>query len=407
MRNKTSNYPFHLFKISLIVLVVSMPWSRAFTSIATGLLFIAALAEVFINKPKIRFANSFIWITGIVLLCLFDGLRVSSVNEWFSCFNIKLPLFLLSFSVFPFRNKYSEDNFKQFSLIFCISVTAATLASSINYGINNKEINALVLQSKPIPILGGMHHITFSVFCAFAVIVSAYYALKHKLNWLWILTGINFIGLHVLAARTGLVGLYFACFVLGVVYILNHKPKIQYLIGSLALICILPIIAFYSIRSFHNRIINSVEDVKVIWNQKDANYQSMGMRVMAAKTAFDLIKKHPVIGVGCSNIKQAMSVQYEENNTNLFIENRILPHNQFIMEAAIHGIIGLLLLSLFFFLPLFNNFTQLPILFIALWSLVLFGCMFECLFDRQHGVILVSLFWFIFLGINPSKNKTT
>ena len=270
-----------------------MPWSRAFTSIATGLLFIAALAEVFINKPKITFANSFIWISGIVLLCLFDGLRVSSVNEWFSCFNIKLPLFLLSFSVFPFRNKYSEDNFKQFSLIFCISVTAATLASSINYGINYKEINALVLQSKPIPILGGMHHITFSVFCAFTVIVSAYYALKNKLNWLWILTGINFIGLHVLAARTGLVGLYFACFVLGVVYILNHKPKIQYLIGRLALICIVPVIAFYSIRSFHNRIINSMEDVKVIWNQKDANYQSMGMRVMAAKTAFDLIKKTP------------------------------------------------------------------------------------------------------------------
>ncbi len=80
-----------------------MPWSRAFTSISTGLLFIAALAEVFINKPKIKLSSYFVCITGIVLLCLFDGLRVSSVGEWLSYFNIKLPLFLLSFAVLPFH----------------------------------------------------------------------------------------------------------------------------------------------------------------------------------------------------------------------------------------------------------------------------------------------------------------
>jgi hypothetical protein len=71
------------------------------------------------------------------------------------------------------------------------------------------------------------------------------------------------------------------------------------------------------------------------------------------------------------------------------------------MELTVHGVIGLLLLLVFFIYPLFNGFTKLPLLFISLWSLVLFACMFECLFDRQHGIILVSLFWLLF------SNKAT
>lgn len=46
-----------------------------------------------------------------------------------------------------------------------------------------------------------------------------------------------------------------------------------------------------------------------------------------------------------------MSIQYEQNNTHLFIENRILPHNQFVIEAAIHGITGLFILLLFLHFP--------------------------------------------------------
>ena len=120
------------------------------------------------------------------------------------------------------------------------------------------------------------------------------------------------------------------------------------------------------------------------------------MRIEASKTAISLAKKHPFIGIGLSNINQEMSNQYQINKSNLYLENRILPHNQFIIEFAIHGIIGLSILIAFFIVPYFNQFTQLSPLFIAFWALIFFACMFECLFDRQHGVILVSLFWFLY-----------
>lgn len=405
MPNNLHNYPFIVFRGALILLIAAMPWSRAIISISTALLFASALAEIFINKILLPKDKYFFCLSALVIFFLIDIFRAESIAEWFSYFSIKLPLLVFSFSVLVFKSKITPKFLQLFSITYCIAIASATLASTINYLLNYTELNALVLQSKPIPIIGGIHHITFSVFCAFAVILSAHLAFIQKIKWLWIFTIINLIGLHILAARTGLAGFYFACSILGLVYILNTKPKVRYLIAALSAICLLPVIAFYSLSSFHNRVLNTKEDMKVIWYQKDANYQSMGMRIEASKTAFALAKKHPITGVGCSNIKQAMSMQYELNNTNLFIENRILPHNQFVIEAAIHGITGLFILLLFFAFPLFNNFTNLPTLFIALWSLTLFACMFECLFDRQHGVILISLLWFIYLNTKPIEIK--
>ncbi len=393
-----SDYPFLVFKVALISLMVILPWSRALTNICLGMLLVSAFAEISINKPKISWNIYFLLLVALVLFCLLDGIRAESLSEWFSYFNIKIPLVLYPFVILVFKNKISSPLIQKGSIIFCIAISSATIASSTHYYLNYDELNALVLQSKPIPIMGEIHHITFSIFCAFAVIVAAYLAYNQKIKWLWILAIINLIGLHVLTARTGLVGFYFACFILGIVYIINNKPKIYYLIGGLIMICLLPVLAFFTISSFHNKIINSMADLKAISHQNDANYQSMGMRMEASKTALALAKKHPLIGVGCTNMKQAMSIEYEQNNTNLFIENRILPHNQFIMEAAVHGLLGLIILLLFFAFPFFGHFTQLPSLFISLWSLILFASMFECLMDRQHGVILVSLFWFIYLN---------
>ncbi len=395
MPNKR-DLPFFIFRVALLILIAGMPWSRALTSISGALLFISAMAEIIINKVRIPTNKYFLCLILLVLLFLLDGLRAGSLSDWFYYVNIRIPLVMLPLSILVFKPKITTEFMLQVSIIFCITIAFATIASSINYILNYKELNALVLHSKPIPIIGQIHHITFSVYCAFAVIVSAFYAWFNKIKWLWVLTIINLAGLHILTARTGLAGFYFACLVLGSVYIINHKPKIRYLILSLVTICVLPVIAFYSLGSFHNRVLNSWEDMKGIWHQKDANYQSMGMRIEASKTAFDLIKKYPITGVGCTNLNHAMSVQYEENNSNLFLENRIMPHNQFVMETAIHGFIGLAILVLFFAFPFFDNFLRLPTLFISLWSLLFFGCMFECLFDRQHGVILVGLFWFLF-----------
>lgn len=378
--------------------MASLPWSRALTSIFTGILLLLAFAEIYINRIKLARNISFYCLIGLVFLCIIDGLRAETIAEWLAYVNIKLPLMLLSFSILVFYPKISDQFLKEISTYFCLAITSTTIASIINYLLNYSALNALVLQSKPIPILGEIHHITFSVFCAFTVFVSSYYAITKRIKWFWVIASINLIGLHILTARTGLAGFYFACIILGIVYLLNHSVKIKWIALSVLSIFILPVIAFFSLHSFHNRIVNSWADISAILHKHDANYQSMGMRIEASRTAIDLAKKHPLLGVGCTNLNKAMAIQYESNHTNLFIENRILPHNQFILETTIHGLFGLFLLLVFFAIPLFYPLKELHVLFIALWSLLLFASMFECIFDRQHGIILIALFWFLYHG---------
>lgn len=407
MSNSLQKYPFLIFKGVLLILIAAIPYSRALISISVALLFISALTEFIVNKPKSSLSNLyFVFLILLVGLCILDVYRANNMEEWVSSIEIKLALVILPFAILVFKNKLTSDFLKIISIVFCVSISFSTLASMINYWLHFEEINQLVLQSKNVPIIGGMHHITYSVYCAFAVILSAVLAYSGK-RWLWLLSVINFIGLHILTARTGLVGFYFTCIILGLVYILNHKPNTKILISGIAAILFIPIAAYFGIGSFHNRVLNTIADIKVIQHQTDVNYQSMGMRVEASKTAYGIIKKNPIFGVGCSNIKEYMAAQYEINNTNLFLENRILPHNQFIMETTVHGIIGLLVLLAFFLLPLFNPLQKLPLLFISLWSLCFFACMFECLFDRQHGIILVSLFWFIYLDYRPEVIKSS
>lgn len=375
-------------------------------SIATGLMVFSAIMQCVFDRNSFEGTFLFYVLSGLVLLELLDSLRSASIVEWFAYFNIKLPLLLYSFSILAFAKKLDKRFLVLGGTMYCASVTLTGVLSMIHYFLNYNALNALVLQSKPIPIMGEIHHITFSVFCGFAVILASYLAYVFKIKWLWVLAFLNFLALHILAARTGLTGFYFALAVLGILYIFKNKTNRKVLILGFSLASLLPIAAFYSVPSFHNRVINSIEDLKAIYTQDDANYQSLGMRIEASKTAINLIKKYPVFGIGNSNLRKAMEIQYEEDNTNLFLENRILPHNQFIMETTIHGIAGLLLLILFFAYPLYRGLSKLPVLFVSLWAMILFATMFECLFDRQHGVVIVGLLLFLFsVKITPSEKE--
>lgn len=389
-----------------MVLMAVLPFSRALLSTAVVLMFVAALFELAFNRPRIRFNQTdFVLLAALVLFCMLDGLRASNTESWVKQIEIRLPLLLLPFSYLVFQPRIKPAYLYALSLTFCTSVSLSCLGSMINYALHYDEINQLVLQSKHVPIMGGMHHITFSVFSAFAVFVAAYLAYTHKKSWLWILAAINFAGLHVLTARTGLFGFYFALFLSGVVLLIRYRPSRKVVLSGLAAAITIPVLAYFTIGSFHNRVINTANDLKVIVNQTDANYKSMGMRIEAARTALDIFIAHPLTGVGVSDIAQSMAKQYDLNRSSLFMENRILPHAQFIMEAAVHGIPGLLVLLAFFILPVFHNPLKHPILFVWLWALLFFGCWFECLFDRQHGILLVTIFWMLYRYGEPSPAK--
>ncbi|NUM30917.1 MAG: O-antigen ligase family protein [Bacteroidetes bacterium] len=398
MQNNNS-YLLKFLKVLILIFIVSIPFSRALLSISGILIAAVSLAFAITNKKKISLANHYyILLLVFVALCTIDFARVYEFSNWTREISIKLPLILLPLP-FLLAKQIFDRNFVKYILItFVFTISISSSISVVNYFLNYEELNKLVLQSKNIPVAGGMHHITFSVYCALSVFLAVIAAFDYKIKWLHFFAIINLINLHILSARTGLAGFYITAFFLIFVITLKNRKYLKFALPSLIIILILPVTTFFTIKSFKNRVLNTVDDLKTTLNQKDANYKSMAMRVEATKTAWSIFEKNILFGVGTGNLRKHMDIEYELKNTNLFLENRILPHNQFVYEAATHGISGLLVLLLFIFLPVFWGFNKLSFSFVSLWMLLLFGMFFECFFERQHGVVLVSFFWFLFLA---------
>lgn len=403
MQNNSRNFKIYLLKALLIIFVASIPFSRAVLSISGLSIFVLSLA--LINTKKLQFDKSYLLLIFLILVCFADFFRADNIVQWKSEILIKLPLILLPIPIIFAQNTLGRTYLKFLLITFIITILVSSSISVINYFLNFEELNKLVLQSKNIPVSGGMHHITFSVYCAIAVFISIFIAVDYKIKWMYLAAGINLINLHILSARTGLAGFYFASFALAIILVFKNKQYLKFVLPLIILLILFPVIAFFTVKSFKNRAINTLDDIKTTINQSDANYKSMAMRVEATKIAWKIFIKNPIAGVGTGNLRKQMDIEYERQNTNLFMENRILPHNQFILEAATRGILGLIPIILFVFSPLFLGINKLAYPFLTLWILLTFGLFFECFFERQHGIILVSFFWFLLLNYNNFLNN--
>ena len=83
---------------------------------------------------------------------------------------LKLPLLLLPFSL-PLVRILGQRRRLVLLIAFLIVVFLNALVSTIHYFIHFEELNELVLHAKPIPILGKIYHIQFSVFNAFSIFI--------------------------------------------------------------------------------------------------------------------------------------------------------------------------------------------------------------------------------------------
>ncbi|MDX5321116.1 MAG: O-antigen ligase family protein, partial [Bacteroidota bacterium] len=248
----------------------------------------------------------------------------------------------------------------------------------------------------------GINHIYFSVIEAAAVFVSWFQWKKDRSKIWLILGGIHLLGLHWLLARTGLLAFYFSCGLL-FLYEWSRKPNNKTLSWALFIAILLPLVSYFSFAAVRNKVKNSIEDLQAIQGERSINHRSLAMRVEAWKTAVDILQKHPM-GVGLGDVDSEMQRQYEENETLLWKENRIPPHNQYLESGVASGILSsLLLLTLLIGGIVYFWKKALP-LEMTCYATILLSLSFESLLQTQLGI---CLFPFILLMIqSDSKGES-
>ncbi len=395
--------------IPFLLFATSVFFSRALLSVSVGLMLIWSI--LLLKKNKTIFKSIFTKTSKrlLILLCvwvlfvIFDFFRTENSTDWLTEIALKIPILIVSlYAILLPKTSCKNEN----SWLILVTITALTaVVSAVNYFINYQEINELLLQSKHVPIFSNMHHIYFGVYCTIAIWVSMYfYKNGTKATW-WASIGIVlFVLMHILVSRTGLVSLYASIVVFLIANEWKSKRYKRLLISLIVLLC-LPIVGYTVSSSFRNKVLNSLEDFNALKSQKEINYKSLAMRVEAWKTSLHVIQNNAVIGVGATNTDRYLQKQYVQDETVLYKDNRVGPHNQFLEITMAHGLMGLMLL-LAFLLIWFVSIKRNPIL-LAVFVAFFVSLMLESFLERQQGILLFCIFVFAFIPVPSTINKET
>jgi O-antigen ligase len=393
------------------ILAFSFSLSPALISISfIGLSIIGILQFKFRKFSKFETAISLLFVL-FFLSSAASFLYSQNTEEASRKLILKLPILCFPL-VFNALKKSESKHFISMVLIGLYAMYLPAIVSVYNYLSNKTLFDQLILESKPLPIeFGyGIYHIQFSIILAISVVFAVYLLLQRnewnlsKIN-VSVISAIglsNFIFLHILSARTGLLAMYFGLLIilLPVLFKLPLRNKII----AISLGLTLPLIMFAMSSSLSNRVSNTLADFEVAWNGKDANDYSFAMRVQAWKNAVQVIKKNPILGTGIGDADKELQENFAQMNSSITPENRKNPHFQFLETASQSGLISA---SLYLLIVLFSIFGQSNKNYVlASMALLLFlASCFESILERQASVVAFSAFMALALALGNNNPK--
>lgn len=403
----------NLLILSCLLFSVAIPmdgFARAIQTVSLALLGIYFLWNFNFQKLKsISKDQFFIILISLFLIQVLSGFYTSDLLAWQRKVLLKLPLLLVPLFLFQ-----SEIRFRTLILMlqaFSISVSVIGLLSVQNYLINHSEINKLILQSKPIPIVGGTMHIYFSLMLAVSIFFCGYLWRYFKQNqktsgqifWALCFTA-NFVSLHLLAARTGLLAFYLTLFIVVLVFGIRAR-KYLLTIGLLFTGFVISTLLVSFLPSLHNRFENTLDDLNRYRHGEYIGYFSISARFETWKASTDLIKEKPLIGQGLGGVENGLLKQYDINQSRLMGDDKLRScHNQYLETAVATGLPSLLLLVCLIITSLTGVDDKVKFLNLAFILIIASAFLVESLLERQAGISLFILFASVFRNLRSEIN---
>ena len=334
------------------------------------------------------------WISFFCLL-LVSFFQETHQDDFWVEVRVKLPFLLVPIGAIVIQ-RLSKKQRMAVEVAFISAVMVSAVATLINYGFNYQEINELIGQSRGFPIKPEMSHIYFSILVAWAVVLAFYHFktnLGSKFRWLSLSVAIFlFCCMHIFAARTGLIALYAGIGILLFVWMFREK-RYSWAISGLVFLGVAPVLAYVGSTSFHKRIWNTQEDIRIWKSGGDISWRSVSMRLATWQIGWEIFQENIILGVGNGDAKYVLEEKYIQNKVQMKPECYLHDfHNQWIETGVGLGLIGLLfLINIVFWAYQGQRFSYRKLIF---WSIVLTAMLTESILERQVGVSFVTLFSF-------------
>jgi O-antigen ligase len=196
-----------------------------------------------------------------------------------------------------------------------------------------------------------MHHVLYSIFLAVTTILLLWQlfdqniSAKIKAFEFFFLTSTT-INLFLNGGRTGQLAFLLAIFVFTVTYFGFQK---KYLLRTFIGVTILLTLAYQFSPIFHARVHQGLSDIKGI--AKGNLNNSWGLRIAMKKVVLEIIKDHPLLGVGVGDVLNEFR-HYQKNSDMKqyrFLSTTTHVHDQFLQIVLQTGLIGLVFFILFLY----------------------------------------------------------
>ncbi len=289
---------------------------------------------------------------------------------------------------------------------------ATTLLSmgktTVFYFLHAKEMSLSYLQAKVLPVDMSNDHVRYG-WLLVLVFAGLLHILLTKTKQISITEkkviifhlAFTVIFLHLLASKTGIIGLYL---VIGLALVYNFRTRLALWIAGAALLT--PFIAWFSLPTFRNRL-------KFVW--WDFQHYTRGgyteglsdtPRILSIQAGKDLVQENIFWGTGFGDLKQETMNWYMQHAPYLKGYEQLLPSNEGLIYAAGSGLTGLLFFLAAVLYPFTMKDYRSSFLWISFHALAVFGFLYEIGLETQYGIFVYAFMgcWLFTLTGEDKKN---
>ena len=237
---------------------------------------------------------------------------------------------------------------------------------------------------------------------------------KSRRTWIPFLILFLLLNIVLLFARTSLAVSIVSIFLFLLLkrkdWIKEKSKRFSVILGTL-IFCLMLFTSFH----FNNRFVQVekvMEHSTETWNEnrltadtlKAAEDNSTSTRIRLWKNALQLIKVHPLTGVGTGDIKDELKAEYSRNSYQYGVAGDLNPHNQYLHTTVMLGLIGLCFLIAYLLVPSFFALRSRNWVYLSFILIVFLNAFTESILEVQKGVLFIAYFQtLLYLNVKSAK----
>lgn len=375
----------------LVGLLLGLLVSRALVSLTSVLM---VLPFFFGNQQWFTQRKILVAISLLLLPVLLSGLWSNDIGSWWNSVAVRLPLLTLFLGISSVT--ISRRNKTRLVYLYLLLICLGSAWSLSQYLTDTTAMHEAYLRAKTLPTPSDDDHIRFSWMVVVAILLGTHLVFTEQQQQirLGISAVIVFlvVYLHLLAAKTGLVGLYtgIGIYVLYTLFIRKQWRTTLVLVATgmaMAAIC------YLTLPTLRNRIQYVVYDLSNYAKGNTLPGYTDASRLWSMKAGYQLTLQHPLQGVGFGDMRSAVDQWHTVHHPESPDYERFLPANEWLVYGTGSGIPGFICFTIGFLALLYFT-TRRNVLSVILSVTALLPFLFDDTLEGQTGVIVLAFIAF-------------